>query len=171
MKKLSFATLAIAGALVCSVPARADTVSYSLTTVDPTVTAGGTVTFNNSIVAPPSNAGDISILSDSFSSETGITVDDSDFNNTPFALAPGQSYTGPLFTLTTLSADAPGNFTGTFDITFEDASGNLFTDSAPFETSITPEPGSWLLLSTGLAAVLLLKSMRLALIESPSDNR
>ena len=171
MNKLSFAALAIAGALVSAVPALADTVSYSLTTVDPTVTAGGTVTFSTSIVAPPSNAGDISILSDSFSSETGITIDDSDFNDTPFALAPGQSYTGPLFTVTSLSTDAPGNYSGFFDVTFEDASGNLFTDSAPFEISITPEPGSWVLLGTGLAAIALLKAMRLALIESPSDNR
>jgi hypothetical protein len=163
MKKLSFATLAITGALVSAVPALADTVNYSLTTVDPTVAPGATATFNSSIVAPSSNAGDISILSDFFSSQTGITIDDTDFNDTPFTLAPGQAYTGPLFSVTALGTDTAGNYDGFFDVSFEDASGSVFTDSAPFvvtvgsPSSVTTEPGSWLLLSTGLAGVGLLR--------------
>ncbi len=164
MKKLSFALLAVTGALVSAAPALADTVNYSLTTVDPTVAAGGTVAFNSSIVAPSGNTGSISILSDAFSCQAGCTIDDTDFNNTPFELAPGMSYMGPLFTATTLSTDAADVYAGSFDINFADALGNTFTDSAPFDitvgssASVTPEPGSWLLLSTGcLAGVWLLR--------------
>jgi hypothetical protein len=155
MKKLSFAILTIAGALISAAPALADTVNYSLTTIDPTVVAGGTVTFNSSIVAPSTNTGSVSILSDSFSCQAGCMIDDTDFNNTPFELAPGESYMGPLFTVTTLSTDAAGNYEGFFDVTFADASGDIFTDSAPFEVSVAPEPGTWLLLSTGLACAWL----------------
>ena len=160
MKKLSLAMLAITGALVSAAPALADTVNYSLNPVAPTVAAGGTVTFNTSILAPSSNTGSISILSDAFSCQTGCTIDDTDFNNTPFALDPGQSYTGPLFTVSTLSTDA-GVYGGFFDLTFADAMGSTFTDSASFDvtvgssSSVTPEPGSWLLLSTGVAVAWL----------------
>jgi hypothetical protein len=157
MKKLSFAILTIAGALVFVAPALADTVSYNLTTIDPVVTAGGTITFNTSIVAPSSNTGSISILSDSFTSDSGYTIDDTDFNNTPFELAPGESYTGPLFSVTTLSTDVAGDYSGFFDITFADGAGNMFTDSAPFEVGVSPEPATWLLLSTGLGCAWLLR--------------
>jgi hypothetical protein len=160
MKNFSVAVLTIAGALVFIAPALADTVSYSLTTVDPTVLPGGSVTFNTSIVAPSSNTGSISILSDSFTSDSGYSIDDSDFDSTPFTLAPGESYTGPLFSVTTLSTDTAGNYDGFFDITFADGAGNMFTDSAPFEVNIAPEPGTWLLLSTGLAGAGLLLRRR-----------
>ena len=114
-------------------------------------------------MAPSANTGSISILSDSFSCATGCTVDDADFSNTPFTLDPGQSYLGPLFTVSTLSTDAAGLYKGFFDITFADALGNTFTDTAQFgvnvgsSASVTPEPGSWLLLSTGLAGIGLLR--------------
>lgn len=137
MKKLSFAILAVAGALVSAVPTlAADTVAYSLTTVAPTVAAGSAVIFNASIVAPASNSGSISIISDSFTCD-GCTIDDTNFTSTPFALVPGQNYTGPLFSVTALSADLAGLYTGFFDITFADAQGNTFTDSVPF-TIVSP---------------------------------
>ena len=163
MKKLSLAILAAAAALISAAPALADTVNYSLTTVDPTVAAGGSFTFYSSIVAPSGNTGSISILSDAFSCAAGCTIDDTDFNDTPFTLDPDQSYMGPLFTVSTLSRDAAGNYGGLFDITFADSLGNTFTDSDPFSVtvgstaSVTPEPGSWLLLSTGLAGAWLLR--------------
>jgi hypothetical protein len=157
MKKLSFAILTIAGALAFVAPALADTVSYNVTTIDPAVTVGGTVTFDGSITAPSTNSGSIAILSDSYSC-TGCTVDDTDFYfDTPYELAPGDNYTGPLFTVTTFSTDVPGVYDGSFDVQFADALGNTFTDSAPFEVSVTPEPGTWLLLSTGLAGAWLLR--------------
>lgn len=172
MKKLSFAILPIAAVLMSAAPALADTVNYSLTTVDPTVVAGGTVTFNSSIVAPSANTGSIFILSDSFSCAAGCMIDDTDFNNTPFELAPGESYTGPLFGATTLSTDAAGNYNGVFDITFVDSLGTTFTDSAPFDVTVrssaTPEPASCLLLSTGLAGVLLLRCRLLTLVSRVS---
>jgi hypothetical protein len=66
---------------------------------------------------------------------------------------------GPLFSGTALSTDPAGNYDGFFDITFADGAGSMFTESAPFEGSIAPEPGTWLLLSTALtgAGLLLLR--------------
>jgi hypothetical protein len=41
--------------------------------------------------------------------------------------------------VTTLSADAAGNYNGFFDVTFADGAGNIFTESAPFEVSVALE--------------------------------
>lgn len=65
--------------------------------------------------------------------------------------------------MTALSTDVAGLYTGYFDVTFADASGNTFTDSDPFTITVsssaptTPEPGTWLLVSTGLASAWLLR--------------
>jgi hypothetical protein len=59
--------------------------------------------------------------------------------------------------LAKLSTDAADNYDGFYDITFADSPGHTFTDSAPFDvtvrSSVTPERGSWLPLSTGLAGL------------------
>lgn len=165
MKKRSLALLTIAGSLVSAASAVADTVNYSLISANVTTVAGSIVTFDSSIVAPASNSGGVFILSDSFTCDTGCTIDDTDFGDTPFELTPGMSYLGPLFTAN-LSTTALGVYQGSFDVSFVDSLGNDFTESAPFSVSIsspssvTPEPGSWILLSTGLAGILLLRGRR-----------
>ena len=160
MKILSCTAL-IAAALLCAAPALADTVTYNLTPASEGVPAGGTVTFNTSIVAPGSNGGAIYILSDSFNCTSGCTVDDTDFASTPLELDPGQSYLGPLFTVT-MAHGASGTYNGSFDITFEDSSNNVFIKDDSFAVAVTPEPSSWLLLTTGLAATCLLRRRLLA---------
>ncbi len=153
--------LSTAAVLLTSVPALADTASYAITTLNPIVAAGGTATFSGIIAAPASNAGLLQLLGDT--STTGAyTVDDTDFQlDTPFTLSPGAFYNGPLFTVT-LPGNASGTYTGFFDIQFADASSNTFYDNAQFSLSTpavaaTPEPGSWLLLSTGMACALMLR--------------
>ncbi len=161
MKTLKFVLLSTAAALFTAVPALADTVSYSLTTINPLVAPGGTVTFDGTISAPITNTGAIQLLGDSATSGA-YTVDDTDFFvDTPFSLAPGESYNGPLFTVT-LPSDASGTYTGFFDIDFADASSNTFFEDAQFNLTEAPappvpEPGTWVLLSTGMGAVGLLR--------------
>ncbi len=153
--------LSTAAALTVSVPALADTASYTITTSNPIVAAGGTATFSGIISAPASNTGILQLLGDT-STAGAYTVDDTDFLlDTPFTLSPGAFYNGPLFTVT-LPGNASGTYTGFFDIQFADASSNTFYDNAQFSLSTpavaaTPEPGSWLLLSTGMACAFMLR--------------
>ena len=166
MKILSLAILA-AATLVSAAPAlAANTATYTLTTIDPTVAPGGSFTFDGTLTALSSNAGNLDIYTDTGNlSCTDCTIDDTDlFVDAPAVLTPGQSYTGPLFTVTTTGTDA-GTYDGNFDIGLENnaAGKNAFTLDAPFSltvgspASVTPEPASWLLLGTGLAAVGLLR--------------
>ena len=161
MKTLKFVLLSTAAALFTAVPALADTVSYSITTINPLVAPGGTVTFHGSISAPITNAGAIQFLGDS--ATTGAyTLDDTDFfADTPMGLAPGESYNGDLFTVT-LPSNASGAYTGFFDIEFQDADFKTFFEDAQFSLTETstppvPEPGSWVLLSTGMGAAGLVR--------------
>ena len=153
--------LLASAALTPSVPALADTATYTITTLDPVIAAGGTATFNGILAAPAGNAGLIQLLGDT-STAGAYTVDDTDFQlDTPFTLSPGAFYNGPLFTVT-LPGNASGTYTGFFDILFSDASSNTFYDSAQFSLSTpaiaaTPEPGSWLLLLTGTACAFVLR--------------
>ena len=104
MKNSTGILLSTAAALLTSVPALADTATYTITTLNPIVAAGGTATFSGIISAPASNAGLIQLLGDT-STAGAYTVDDTDFQlDTPFTLSPGAFYNGPLFTVT-----LPGN--------------------------------------------------------------
>ncbi len=161
---LKLALLSTAAAVLTAVPALADTVNYSLTTIDPTVAAGNSMTFNGSLAAPLTNAGDLAILSDSFSVDSPLVLDDTDFYfDTPFFLSPGSTYTGPLFTVTLPSTTPNGLYNGFFDVSLSDAAGNPVEANASFQVTagsaaaVTPEPGTWLLLATGLIGGVLLR--------------
>lgn len=163
MKTLTSALLSVAATLLTVAPAYADSVSYTLTTLNPTISSGSTLTFNGSIVAPASNTGAVSLLGDSFSVNGPATLDDTAFFSTPASLDPGGSYAGALFSLTLPTNAAAGSYAGNFDILVGLDNGQS-TISGPFEytvagntPTVTPEPGSWLLLSTGLAGVGMLR--------------
>jgi len=187
MKILTLALLSIAAAAIAATPALADTAGYSftndplqpcfllcradtaslnLTTVDPIVQSGNTVTFDGSIVAMADNANPISIVGDSSAVDSPLTLDASDlFSDTPPSLSPGKSYSGPLFTITVPGSAPAGVYNGTFDLIYEDSNMARFTDYAEFQVTVaepaavTPEPGCWLLLSTGLAGAGFLRRL------------
>lgn len=158
MKPVRFALLLTAAALVTAGPALADTASYSLTTTNPILPGGSTVTFDGTISAPASNTGAIFLLGDTFNIGAPLVLDDADFgNDTPFFLNPGMSYSGPLFTVSLPNSTPEGIYAGIFTVDLADSNNNAIMESANFQVTATPEPGSWLLLATGLAGAVALR--------------
>ena len=153
-------TLAVAALLttgLSSAAAYADTVTFTLTDTVQLVDgpAGGTVTYDVTAGASDSNAAAVFLNGDSFNAAAPLSLDDTDyFANAPFFLDPGQSDTFALFTITLPPGTALGNYFG--DFTFLGGSDGSATDTlgtVDFTTTVTPEPGSLLLLATGLVGL------------------
>jgi hypothetical protein len=157
MKKtaLSLSMLFVAGFLLV-VPASADTINLSLTNPTQTGTSGATLTFEATLSAPLANNGAVFLNGDSFSVDiAGAALDDSGlFLNFPFSLDPGDSFSEVLFTVALPANLAAGVHDGFFEILGGSDPGafNLLA-SVNFQidgSSPVPEPGTWVLLATGL---------------------
>jgi len=154
-KQALFAIVAIG--MMFSTGAKADSVTLTLTQATEYVSAqtGGTVTFDATVSAPAGNSADIYLNGDSFDLSAPLTLDDTDFFlNFPLDLAPGDSFTGDLFTVTVPAGVAVEDYLGSFTLqggADANASKNLATVS--FDVVATPEPSSMLLLITGLIVV------------------
>jgi hypothetical protein len=155
-KALTVAALALAGVVYAS-PALADTLDLSFTNPSLTGSAGETLTFNATALAPSSNAAPVYLNGDNITfSLPAATTDDSPFLfNFPFSLNPGDSFTGDVFTLPLSSTLAPGIYTGSFEILGgSDGSAYEVLSSTNFQASViaaTPEPDSLLLFGIGVA--------------------
>jgi len=143
--------------------ALADTLTLSLSNPVQSATPGSTLTFDATVSAPSTNAAPIFLNSDNYTIESPLTLDDSDFFNFPLSLTPGGSYTGALFTVTLPSVLAPGDYTGSFEI-LGGANGSALDTlaSTGFQVSPTPEPGTVLLLATGLGLLAFVMHRRRA---------
>jgi hypothetical protein len=157
MKKtaFSFSMLLLAGSLLV-VPASADTINLALTTSTQTGGPGSTLTFDATVSAPSANGAAVFLNSDSFGVNiAGSTIDDSGFLfNFPFSLNPGDDFTGTLFTVALPANLAPGNYNGFFEILGGSSGGaqdSLAT--VDFQINTVPEPGTWVLLATGLSTL------------------
>jgi PEP-CTERM motif len=159
-----FALFVLAATLLLSSPTFADTISLSLNApVQPGAT-GSTVSFVATVLAPGTNGGTVFLNGDSFDVSSPLMLDDSGFfNDFPFSLDPGDSFSGTLFSIALPSNLAAGLYTGSFEILGGADSDALDTlGSVDFQVNVAPtastvpEPESMMLLAAGLPGVALL---------------
>ncbi len=165
MKRFFGLPFIAAACFLTASPAFADSFSLSLTTMDPTVAPGSTVTFFGTLTATPGNAGPIFLLNDTLNVDSPLTDNDDDFYaNTPTSLTSANPFSGALFTITVQGTAAGGLYNGNFTVLASDNQDDTLTKSAAFQvtvpaatTAVTPEPSTLLLLFTGLAGATQLR--------------
>lgn len=164
MKKLGLTIFAAVASVVLAAPALADTATYTLDATSVTIASGGTYEFSGTINVTGTGT---YYLGDTFSGDAPITLDDSDFlNDTPISVTGNYSYSGPLFSVTAPGGTLAGAYVENFGVLFyTDPAGGTpafsqdlsFTVNVANAAAVTPEPGSWLLLTTGLAGAGMLR--------------
>lgn len=148
---------------------RADPLNVAVTQPSQTVTQGMLVVTFDATITNPSPTDTIWLNSDDSTTLSLLTsVEDSPFNmNAPLFLDPaGSSGLIALFNVDLAPGLAPGTYTGVFsilggadggtDTAFADLADVNFTVNVTGPT-VTPEPGTILLLATGLVVPLTLK--------------
>lgn len=148
-KYLSLSTLALA--ILFSATSRAS--------ADPIVipgTIGTTVDFPAEL-DNSDNSVELFLNGSSFNIDSPLVIDDLLFVNFPASIAAGAVADGILFTVDLPSGLAPGLYNGTYTIfggltpnDFDDLADISFQIDAQPAASAVPEPGTWLLLATGL---------------------
>jgi hypothetical protein len=147
--------------------ANADTLNVTLNDPNPTVVQSATQTVVQffGTVSNPSLTDDIYVNADATSSATGTTVDDSLFQ--PF-LIPANNMSGmfEIFDVDLVPGLGPGTYNGIFSFlggadggsfsAFDDLVDINFSVTVTAPTTTAPEPGSLLLLASGLASLVFL---------------
>lgn len=156
MKRAALYLSMLALATTFSLPAFADTIDLNLSAPTQSGISGSTLSFTATVFAPSTNGATIFLNADSFNVDGPLTLnDDGFFFDFPFSLDAGDSFTGVLFTVNLPTNVAPGSYDGSFQIFGgEDGSAQDLLDTVTFEvntSSAVPEPGTLLLLATGLA--------------------
>ena len=160
-KPLILSVLALAAGMLLSTQAQADTLTLTLDNPTQSGAPGDLLlSFTATVITPGTNTGTIFLNSDSFNLDSPLTLDDSAFvNNFPLFIDPGTSFNGLLFTVSIPDGTPAGPYLGSFSILGGPDGDTLNTlDTANFEVDVAspsavPEPGTFLLLVTGLSGV------------------
>jgi hypothetical protein len=161
----TFALFVLAATLLLSSRTLADTIDLSLNAPAQPVTAGSTVSYFATVSAPGTNGGTVFLNGFSFNVPSPLLLDDSGFfNDFPFSLDPGDSFSGVLFTITLPLNTAAGLYPITFEILGGADSGAQdtivsvqdFPVNVVPTASTVPEPESLMLLAAGLPGVAFL---------------
>jgi hypothetical protein len=147
----SIAFVLTVGLLSSTSAARADSLTFSLTSPIEYTLPGTTIAFDATVMAPAANTGDVYLFGDSSNVDAPLTIDDSYYIlNWPLDLTPGQSYSDVLFNVTVPDGTALEEYAGSFTIEAYSAATPTIDVTQPFDVVVTPEPSSILLLLTGL---------------------
>lgn len=163
MRRLAVVAASIVAAFA-SHEATADTVNFTLDNPVQTITSsGGKLSFVATVSAPLTNTGIENLNGDSFNINPSnmFDVDDSGFfNDFPLFLAPGDSYTGTLFTLGVPAGATAQTYTGTLALlggpsfeSFDTLGTATFSVDVTAVAAAAPEPGTWgmMILGFGVA--------------------
>jgi type 1 fimbria pilin len=157
---LPILSLMIVGFLLAGTAAKADLVSFTISSPFQSTGSGGTVTFDATVT---NNTNQVIYLNgDTWTLDALLNpsdLSDADYNiYFPLFLTPGESVTNPLFTVTVPPGTLSGIYAGSFEITGGSAgSDQSDLGSADFNVAVTgtvvPEPPTVVLLLSGLAGL------------------
>jgi len=149
LKGLLVVSMMIAGFLLAGTAAKADSLTITLLSPFQSGVSGTVIAFDATVTN--TSGGTVQLAGHNFNVDAPLTLDDSPYNNNwPLSLGAGDSYTGLLFNVDIPWPTAVGLYTGVFEITDQN---NDVVGSADFAVYVTPEPGSLLLLGSGLLAL------------------
>ena len=149
LKGLLLVSMMIAGFLLAGTAAKADSLTITLLSPFQSGVSGTVIAFDATVTNTSGST--VYLNGDDFNVDAPLSVDDSSYlDSWPLTLGAGDSYTGLLFNVDIPWPTAVGLYTGVFEITDQN---NDVVGSADFDVYVTPEPGSLLLLGSGLLAL------------------